>query len=255
MANVVASAPAHRCGTSRRSTGRPPKDRRSGGRACSSHLWRSRPRHQQLPPPHRATGRRRVHRRRCLLADRSARRRAFPDGRAVRRRRWTGPWALSRSARRSCGAATSPWSARSRPRRAGAPKTARSSSIGSGDETGIVLDIIEPQEEARLAVLGCHKLAGAWRRSGADLRHRRGLDRARPGRPGGRRSEDPQLVERALGRRLADRKRGQGRAGGPRPAPGLWPDARARAPSLRQLRFHACRATSRESGCSAPAAR
>ena len=26
------------------------------------------------------------------------------------------------------------------------------------DETGIVLDIIEPQEEARLAVLGCHKL-------------------------------------------------------------------------------------------------
>src|SRR5512146_1071354 len=25
-------------------------------------------------------------------------------------------------------------------------------------ETGIVLDIIEPQEEARLAVLGCHKL-------------------------------------------------------------------------------------------------
>jgi exopolyphosphatase/guanosine-5'-triphosphate,3'-diphosphate pyrophosphatase len=27
-------------------------------------------------------------------------------------------------------------------------------------ETGIVLDIIEPQEEARLAVLGCHKLLG-----------------------------------------------------------------------------------------------
>src|SRR6185437_4415003 len=26
------------------------------------------------------------------------------------------------------------------------------------DETGIVLDIIEPAEEARLAVLGCHKL-------------------------------------------------------------------------------------------------
>src|SRR5215207_3054945 len=26
------------------------------------------------------------------------------------------------------------------------------------DETGIVLDIIEPQEEARLAMLGCHKL-------------------------------------------------------------------------------------------------
>src|SRR3954466_75551 len=26
------------------------------------------------------------------------------------------------------------------------------------EETGIVLDIIEPQEEARLAVLGCHKL-------------------------------------------------------------------------------------------------
>ena len=26
------------------------------------------------------------------------------------------------------------------------------------DETGIVLDIIAPQEEARLAVLGCHKL-------------------------------------------------------------------------------------------------
>ena len=31
------------------------------------------------------------------------------------------------------------------------------------DETGIVLDIISPQEEARLAVLGCHILLEAGR--------------------------------------------------------------------------------------------
>ena len=48
--------------------------------------------------------------------------------------------------------------ARSRPRPAAAPRMAREFVERVRHETGIVLDIIEPQEEARLAVLGCHKL-------------------------------------------------------------------------------------------------
>jgi exopolyphosphatase/guanosine-5'-triphosphate,3'-diphosphate pyrophosphatase len=44
-------------------------------------------------------------------------------------------------------------------------------------ETGIALDIISAQEEARLAVLGCHILLEPGRRPGDDLRHRRRLDR------------------------------------------------------------------------------
>jgi exopolyphosphatase / guanosine-5'-triphosphate,3'-diphosphate pyrophosphatase len=75
------------------------------------------------------------------------------------------------------------------------------------EETGIVLDIISAQEEARLAVLGCHILLEDGDRAGDDLRHRRRLDRAgadRARRPG---AAHPRLAERALGRRLADRDR------------------------------------------------
>ena len=87
--------------------------------------------------------------------------------------------------------------------------------------------------------------ARAGRRTGADLRHRRRVDGACPGRPGRRRPEDPQLVERAVGRRFADRKRRQERARRPGPAAGLWPDAGARAAGLRELRLDASRATPR----------
>ena len=60
--------------------------------------------------------------------------------------------------------------------------------------------------------------ARAGRRAGADLRHRRRLDRAGADRPGGGHAADPRLVERALGRGLADRERGQGGARRARPA-------------------------------------
>ena len=75
------------------------------------------------------------------------------------------------------------------------------------DETGIVLDIIEPAEEARLAVLGCHKLLEPGDGPGPDLRHRRWVDGAGAGRPGGRHAAHPCVVECALGGRVADRER------------------------------------------------
>ena len=93
-----------------------------------------------------------------------------------------------------------------------------SSSSASATETGIVLDIIDPQEEARLAVLGCHKLLEPG--DGPALIFDIGggstelvlVDQVE-GIP-----EDPQLVERAMGRRFADRKRGPERARGAGPA-------------------------------------
>ena len=48
--------------------------------------------------------------------------------------------------------------ARSRPKPAAAAVNGRDFVDRVREETGIVLDIIPPQEEARLAVLGCHKL-------------------------------------------------------------------------------------------------
>ena len=86
------------------------------------------------------------------------------------------------------------------------------------DETGIALDIIAPQEEARLAVLGCHKLLepgdgpalifdiGGGSTELVLIDQDEGTPRIRS------------LVERAVGRGLADRKRRQGGARGPRPA-------------------------------------
>ncbi len=73
-------------------------------------------------------------------------------------RRWTGRSPRSPSAPRSCAAATSRLS------RSVATEACRRADNGREfvervqRETGIVLDIIAPQEEARLAVLGCHKL-------------------------------------------------------------------------------------------------
>ena len=75
-----------------------------------------------------------------------------------RTRRWTARSARCRSAPTSCGGATCRLS------RSVATEACRRAANGREfadrvrDETGIVLDIIEPAEEARLAVLGCHKL-------------------------------------------------------------------------------------------------
>ena len=120
---------------------------------------------------------------------------------------------------------------------------------------GIVLDIIEPAEEARLAVLGCHKLLEPG--DGPALIFDIGggstelvLVDQDEGTP-----QHPRLVERAVGRRLADRKRGQGSARRAGPDQGLQAHARARAPRLRQFRDHAARRSARASACSAPAAR
>ncbi len=55
-------------------------------------------------------------------------------------------------------AATSRWPARSRPKPAAAPSNGREFIERVYRETGIALDIITAEEEARLAVLGCHAL-------------------------------------------------------------------------------------------------
>ena len=106
-----------------------------------------------------------------------------------------------------------------------------------------MLDIIAPQEEARLAVLGCHKLLepgdgpalifdiGGGSTELVLVDQDEGVPRIR------------RLVERALGRRLADRKRRPGGARGPGPRPGLRADARAGAAQLRPLCSTCCRAT------------
>ncbi len=80
------------------------------------------------------------------------------------------------------------------------------------DKTGIVLDIIEPVEEARLAVLGCHKLLEPG--DGPALIFDIGggstelvLIDQEEGTP-----KISRMVERAVGRGVADGKRGKGSA-------------------------------------------
>ena len=74
--------------------------------------------------------------------------------------------------------------------------------------------------------------ARARRRPGPDLRHRRRLDRIGPDRHRPGRAADQMLVERALGRGLADRERGPRFRHHRGAARRLWPDARARPPRL-----------------------
>ena len=77
---------------------------------------------------------------------------------ALRRRRWTAPSPRSRSAPRNCSAAAS------RLARSVATEACRRAVNGRHfvervrRETGICLEIIAPEEEARLAMLGCHRL-------------------------------------------------------------------------------------------------
>ena len=77
--------------------------------------------------------------------------------------------------------------------------------------------------------------ARARRRPGPDLRHRRRLDRIGADRHRRRRAPDQMLVERALGRGLADRERGPRLRHHRGAARRLWPDARARPPRLPPL--------------------
>ena len=178
-----------------------------------SHLWRSRSRHQQLPPPHRRPvdgG--------FTVVDAFSRIVRLGEGLSqtgrCRRTRWTGPLARSRFARISFGAAMFPGSfgrdgglpARRewrRIRRARPPRNRHRARHHRAAGRG-------PACRPRLP-----QAARAGRRAGADLRHRRRIDRACPGRPGGGHSEDPELVERALGRCFADRKRGKDALEGP----------------------------------------
>ena len=90
--------------------------------------------------------------------------------------------------------------------------------------------------------------ARARRRPGADLRHRRRLDRAGADRHGRRRAPDQMLVERALGRGLADRERGPQLRHEGGAARRLCPDARAGPPRLPPFRRTAARRTGTTSG-------
>jgi hypothetical protein len=73
-------------------------------------------------------------------------------------------------------------------------------------ETGIALEVINPETEAKLAVLGCHALLEPGRRPGAGVRHWRRIDRADPDRARPRRSAHPRLVLGAVGRGVAERR-------------------------------------------------
>ena len=122
------------------------------------------------------------------------------------------------------------------------------------DETGIALDIIEPQEEARLAVLGCHKLLEPG--DGPALIFDIG---------GG--STELVLIDQDDGATKIrawwsapwgvvslTESEGQGGARRAGPDQGLQADARARAPRIRQFRRRCCPRNARAFACSAPAA-
>ena len=229
---------------------------RAQASASSATPMARRSRHQQLPAAGRAPGERRLHRHRRLFA------RSSGSARACRRPASLSDEAMDRavarawrSAPRSCAAATFRWRARSRPRPAAAPPTAASSSSGCATRPG-----------SRSRSSRRRKKRG-WRCSAATS-----CSSPATGRPlifdiGGGSTElvlidqidgmprDPQLVERALGRRLADRKRGQRGDRGRGPARRLRPHARARPPLLRPLRRDAAERARRTSACSAPAAR
>ena len=226
----------------------------AAARDLPPHIWSDRSRHQQLPAADRASDRRGF-----TVIDAFSRIVRLGEGLslsgALRRMRWIGRSERCRCARTNCGGAMSRCRARSRPRRAAAPPTAPSSPSASATETGIVLDIIEPAGRSASRRPRLPQAARARRRAGADLRHRRRIDRAGAGRPGRRRPQDPRLVERALGRGLADRKRrprGARRSG---PDQGLQADARTGSPFLHALRRRCFPPSATESACSAPAAR
>ena len=111
--------------------------------------------------------------------------------------------------------------------------TAAISSSGCATRPASCSTSSSPQEEARLAVLGCHKLLEPG--DGPALIFDIGggstelvlIDQDE------RHAADQRLVERAVGRGLADRERRPRGARGPGPARRLQAHARARAPRLR----------------------
>ncbi|RST32309.1 RlmE family RNA methyltransferase [Sphingomonas ginkgonis] len=208
----------------RRAAGEPPR-----------RLCRHRSRHQQLPPAGGASERRRLHRGRRLLAHRPTGRGTGPDraaqpgGDGPRSNRAGGLLGQAQAAQgdaRPLGRdrGLSPRRERRRVHRPG-PR-------GDRDRAG------DHPAGGRGAARGARlpQAAGPWRRPGADLRHRRRLDRAGAGRAGRPDAADQGLVERAVGRRLPDRKRRPRGDRGARPAVRLQPHARAGQARLRPVR-------------------
>jgi hypothetical protein len=102
----------------------------------------------------------------------------------------------SRSARKSCRSTGWSGCAWSRRRPAGAPPTRRVHRLVKRD-TGLDLEIIEPEEEARLAVVSCAPLVSTPDRTASGRRYRRRLDRACLDRPQPRaRPERPKAIMR-----------------------------------------------------------
>ena len=186
------------------------QNRREAGTA-SSHLWRDRSRHEQLSPADRPAHRRGVYRHRRFLADRSAGRGPFAHG-DCRTRRW-----IARSARSAVCAeklrrrkvSLSRSVATEACRRAGNGSPVRRPGAGRNRHRAR-----HHRARGGSAARGPRlpQAARAGRRPGADLRHRRRLDRMVLIDPEQDTPKNPSLVERALGRRLADGERRQGSA-------------------------------------------
>ena len=184
------SAPAPRCCA-------PSRPRRSASgmaarfapsaRPVADELRGARSRHQQLPAADRAPQRRRVSRRRCVLAHRPARRGARGERRAVRGGDGAHDRGAARLRRQDRPAQGRRSAAMSRPRRAGAPSIAATSSPGCATRSGIEIEIISTAEEARLVVTGCAPLLHPRIPLCDRVRYRRRLDRDRLAAPVARR--------------------------------------------------------------------
>ncbi len=77
-------------------------------------------------------------------------------------------------------------------------------------ETGLRLEVIRPEEEARLAVISCAPLVSPEAEPGAGVRHRRRLDRAGLDRPQRRRAGRPGAGDRQPAGHRRRRRAGQG---------------------------------------------
>ena len=216
-------------------------------------LCRARPRHQQLPAADRAAAGRGLRGGRRLFADRPAGRGAGVERAAVRR----GDRPHHRRAAGLRRQAAPPQRARSRAR--SRPKRAASAANGAEfiarayRETGIRLDIISAEEEARLAVLGCHALIEPG--DGPALIFDIGggstelvlIDAQRP------RAARARLAFGAMGRGVADRACRRRRAADRRAARGLCANAATGDRELRAVRRAAAASRRSRRGCSAPA--
>ena len=177
MAQQVASAPSPRLrGAGRRKTAAPEG-------TSARYLWRARPRHQQLPAADRPPERGRLHRARRLFAHRPAgrgpvgQRQAQPgiDGPGGR-----GAGGLRRQASAPPCHAGALGRDRGLPPRRQRPRVRRAGQAGDRHRAG-------DHRPAGGSAAGGARLpqaARAGRRTGADLRYRRRIDRAGAGRAG-----------------------------------------------------------------------